>query len=68
MDIPITGWRKSRRSAGHDDNCVEVGHGVGGITGVRDSKDREGPVLRVADPAWLAFLAAVRAGRFDTVG
>lgn len=66
MNVPITGWHKSRRSAAHDDNCVEIGHGIGGITGVRDSKDREGPELRVADRCWRSFLVAVRAGRFDT--
>jgi hypothetical protein len=32
---------------------------------VRDSKDREGPVLAFAPADWQAFTAAVRAGEFD---
>ncbi len=40
----FTNWRKSRRSGGGD-NCVEVAFASDGSVGVRDSKDRTGPVL-----------------------
>ncbi len=32
---------------------------------VRDSKDREGPVLTISPSDWLNFTAAIEAGRFD---
>ncbi|MQS16774.1 DUF397 domain-containing protein [Streptomyces kaniharaensis] len=66
-------WRKSSYSGGSD-GCVEVAGdpgaaglcGVGGVLPVRDSKDPGGPVLHFPSPAWRAFVAAVRAGEFDT--
>lgn len=61
--------------------CVEVGWKVASSTDiscvevncncqndeilVRDSKDREGPVLRFNRDEWTAFLAGVRDGQFD---
>jgi len=32
---------------------------------VRDSKDREGPVLSFSPDEWAAFTAGVRGGEFD---
>lgn len=55
-------WRKSSFSG--NGNCVEVAltdHGIG----VRDTKDREGPVLRFTPDEWVAFVAGVRNGEFD---
>ncbi|MFK3980954.1 DUF397 domain-containing protein [Micromonospora sp. NPDC050397] len=54
------GWFKSTRSS---DNaaCVEVRF-VGGAVGVRDSKDRGGPVLAFRATTWTGFLAALKAG------
>jgi hypothetical protein len=48
-------WRKSSRSG--TNGCVEVA--------VRDSKDRNGPVLRFNAHEWEAFLAGVRNGEFE---
>ncbi|MBO4206116.1 DUF397 domain-containing protein [Micromonospora echinofusca] len=56
-------WRKSSRSGG-DGDCVEVA-GFAEVVGVRDSKDRQGPVLTFAPGAWAGFVAATRAGEFD---
>ncbi len=59
-------WQKSTRSGG-EGNCVEVAGFVDAV-GVRDSKDRQGPELRVAPASWTRFVAATRTGRFDTAG
>jgi hypothetical protein len=72
------GWRKSRRSFANGDcleagnwrtsgrssvngQCLEAGSCSCGVA-VRDSRDRGGPVLTFAGPAWRVFLAAVKAG------
>lgn len=54
-----TTWRKSTRS-NMTNNCVEVATNFSGVVGVRDSKDRQGPVLTFAPAAWRAFLRALR--------
>jgi hypothetical protein len=43
---------------------AEVGYGPDAV-GVRDTKDRGGPVLIFSRSSWKAFLAGVRAGQFD---
>jgi hypothetical protein len=60
----FTGWHKSRRSDGGG-NCVEVAVAADGTIGVRDSKDRTGPVLAFTPGEWAAFLDGVRDGEFD---
>jgi hypothetical protein len=45
-------------------NCVEIAF-IGGRVVVRDSKDRQGPVLVFTDTAWRSFLRSVRDGEFD---
>ncbi|MEU8220680.1 DUF397 domain-containing protein [Micromonospora taraxaci] len=47
-------WRTSTRSGG-EGNCVEVA-GFADSVGVRDSKDRQGPVLTFTPSAWTAFV------------
>ena len=42
----FTNWRKSRRSSGGD-NCVEIAIAADSTVGVRDSKNRTGPVGNV---------------------
>ena len=56
-------WRKSSRSGG-EGNCVEVA-GFAEVVGVRDTKDRQGPVLSFDPAAWTRFLGAVRRGRLN---
>lgn len=59
-------WIKSSLSFANS-NCVEVA-GIGHeLVGVRDSKDREGTVLRFTPSEWLAFLGGVRNGEFDSL-
>jgi Domain of unknown function (DUF397) len=56
-------WRKSSYS-GNGGDCVEVGTGTG-IVAVRDSKDRQGPLLGFTPDEWRAFIAGAKAGEFD---
>jgi hypothetical protein len=55
-------WRKSSHSGAN--GCVEVAHDDDQVA-VRDSKDRNGPVLVFTPHEWRAFLAGVRDGEFD---
>ncbi|GAA1760311.1 DUF397 domain-containing protein [Luedemannella helvata] len=57
------GWRKSSRSGGGGNECVEVALATDRVL-VRDSKDPDGH-LSLDRPSWAAFLAAVKAGDFD---
>jgi hypothetical protein len=60
-------WVKSSLSYANG-NCVEVSDQPGGAIGVRNSRDREGPVLRFTRDEWTAFLGGVRNGEFDDFG
>jgi hypothetical protein len=50
-------WRTSSYTGGSGD-CVEVAAAAATVL-VRDTKDREGPVLAVPATAWRAFLADI---------
>ncbi|MBF9133709.1 DUF397 domain-containing protein [Plantactinospora sp. S1510] len=52
-------WRKSTRSSNGGSTCVEVAKTLPGVVGVRDSKDRQGPVLAFGPSAWRTFVAEV---------
>jgi uncharacterized protein DUF397 len=54
-------WRKSSYS-GNSANCVEVAASAEKVA-VRDSKNPTGPMITA--PAFAAFLADTKAGRFD---
>jgi hypothetical protein len=60
-------WIKSSLSFSNS-NCVEVASLPDGEIGVRDSKDRKGPVLRFTSDEWHAFLGGARNGEFDGFG
>ncbi|MGH3319980.1 MAG: DUF397 domain-containing protein [Streptosporangiaceae bacterium] len=57
-------WRKASRSSANGGDCVEVA-ALDREVAVRDSKDRTGPVLAFREPAWVAFVAELKGGRFD---
>ena len=57
-------WHKSRHS-GNEEGCVETAFLQDGHVGVRDSKDRAGPVLLYTPREWRAFIAGVKDGEFE---
>jgi uncharacterized protein DUF397 len=63
LEVGDLRWRTARRSAGNG-ACVEVAPAAGTIL-IRDSKDREGPVVRYSSDSWHAFLGAAKNGQFD---
>lgn len=64
LEVSGLQWRKARRSV-HNGACVEVTLASGQIL-VRDSTDRNGPVIRYPGHSWHMFVAGTRTGRFDT--
>jgi len=54
-------WRKTRFSGSGSGNCVEVA-ALPGQFGVRDSKDRGGPILTFDPTSWRNFVRSVRTG------
>jgi hypothetical protein len=67
-DLSGAVWRKSTRSGNGGNSCVEVAKNLPDVVGVRDSKDRSGPVLTFGPEAWADFLAGVKHGEFDLPG
>lgn len=57
-------WRKSSYSGGTGGDCVELARGRYQLK-LRDSKAPNGGMLSVADASALAFLSAVKAGRYQ---
>ncbi|WP_433198508.1 DUF397 domain-containing protein [Nocardia sp. CA-107356] len=62
-DLSGAQWFKSSHSSGGQD-CVEVAH-LGGMVGVRDSKNPTGAALVFTPAEWDAFVAGARDGEFD---
>lgn len=56
-------WRKARRSA-QNGACVEVAPAREQVL-VRDSTDRNGPVIPYSGHSWYMFVASAKTGRFD---
>jgi transcriptional regulator with XRE-family HTH domain len=60
MDLTGAVWHKSTRSSGNSGNCVEVADNLPDVVGVRDSKDRQGPVLIFDRAVWAQFVASLK--------
>ncbi|MEU2864639.1 DUF397 domain-containing protein [Streptomyces mirabilis] len=58
--MPQFEFAKSSHSSGNGE-CVEVARNIPGTVAVRDSKDVDGPIIRVVSSAWAVF--AVHMGR-----
>lgn len=54
-------WRTSSHSGSGGGNCVEVA--ATDLVLVRDTQDRQGPVLAIGRPAWQAFAAKLKEDR-----
>jgi Domain of unknown function (DUF397) len=52
-------WVKSSHSGSQGD-CVEVARTSGGTWLVRDTKDRDGSVLRFTAEQWRAFVTGIK--------
>lgn len=63
-DLSEGRWFKSSYSE-TTGQCVEVAHLDGGMVGVRDSKNLNGPALVFSPAEWDAFTAGAHAGEFD---
>ena len=63
MDDGGAPWIKAKASDA-EGVCVEVQTLADGTRRVRDSKDREGPVLTFTRAEWEAFLHGARNGEF----
>lgn len=62
-DERIVEWRTSSYSGGGND-CVEVGF-IDAAPVVRDSKHRDGGVIRIESAQWQEMLRAARTGALD---
>jgi|Tabmets5t2r1_1033131.scaffolds.fasta_scaffold76913_1 hypothetical protein len=61
-DVPQPDWRRS--SFCSQNSCVEIAL-MDGWVALRDSKVRQGPVLRFSKAEWTDFLAGACNGEFD---
>jgi hypothetical protein len=65
MDLSAATWRKSSRSSGSNDNCVEVAV-VPGVVAIRDSKDPHGPVHLIHPDTFRRFIIGIKHGHYDS--
>lgn len=63
MPLLDRNWRKSTHSSTNG-SCVEVRRLPDAIE-VRDTKDRNGPVLSFSAESWRDFVSSVHKGEFD---
>ena len=59
------GWRKSSYSGNGGGNCIEAASTAQAVL-VRDTQDRQGPVLRFDAEVWRRFASKVKADLAQT--
>lgn len=64
-DLSAAIWRKAARSTSGNGGCVEVAGNLPGVVAIRDSKRPADGAHVVERTAFDAFLADVKAGRYD---
>ncbi len=64
-DLSRAEWRKATRSGSGNGGCVEVAGNLPGITAIRDSKRPADGAHILPKAAFAAFLADIKAGRYD---
>jgi hypothetical protein len=57
--VEVAGWRKSSHSSTSGDACVEVAD-TARVVLIRDTTDRDGPVLCASAETWHRFTATLR--------
>lgn len=62
VELSAVEWRKSFRSQGTSNNCVEVAHLVDGNRAVRDSKNPGSPAVGLTSDGWHAFISGIKRG------
>lgn len=65
IDLSQAQWRKASGSTGANTGCVEIAANLPEVTAVRDSKRPEAGAQMVRRSVFAAFLADVKAGRYD---
>ena len=61
MDVTGATWRTSSYTGSGGGNCVEIGNQAQhGRILVRDTKDRQGPVLAFNPQSWRNFTTAIK--------
>jgi hypothetical protein len=72
MDAPdFKSSRAAWRTSSYTNNggaCVEVADDQSGIVAIRDSKDRNGPILLLTPMQWREFITKLRANAVSIVG
>ncbi|SED97779.1 protein of unknown function [Streptomyces sp. 3213] len=62
--MPAFEFVKSSYSGGNaGQECVEVARNVPGTVAVRDSKDMDGPIVRLNPATWATFVALTKVTR-----
>lgn len=65
IDLSQAAWRKATRSSSGNGGCVEIANNLPDIVAIRDSKRPEDGAHVVEPTTFAAFLADVKAGRYD---
>jgi Domain of unknown function (DUF397) len=64
MDLSTATWRKSSRSSGGGQGCVEVAI-IPGAVAIRDSKDPDGPAHIVSPGTFRDLIARIKNGELE---